>query len=56
MDPKKGRVYWLDRKEIFKANFIWNMKELLEIFESDTYSEFFFEFKDGKYQEGQLLG
>ena len=53
---EEGCVYWLDRKDFYKANFIWNMKELLDIFESDTYSEFFFEFKDGKYQGGKLLG
>lgn len=39
---KEGRVFWLDRKDIADANLIWNMRELLEIFESDQYSEFFF--------------
>jgi len=38
----EGRVFWLDRDDIPAANLIWNMRELLEIFESDDYSEFFF--------------
>lgn len=51
---EEGRVFWLDRKEIPNANLIWNMKELLEIFETDDYSEFFFKIKDGVYK-GELL-
>ena len=52
----EGRVFWLERKDIDNANLIWNMKELLQIFETDQYTEFFFEYKDGKYLEGELLG
>ena len=52
----EGRVFWLDRKDIPNANLIWNMRELLEIFEGDQYSEFFFEYKDGSYEPGKLLG
>ena len=43
----EGRVFWLDKEDIPKANLIWNMRELLEIFETDKYSEFFFEVKKG---------
>ena len=50
----EGRVFWIDRAEIDSANLIWNMKELLEIFDTDLYSEFFFKIKDGKYK-GKLL-
>ena len=32
------------------------MRELLQIFETEQYSEFFFEYKDGKDLEGELLG
>lgn len=39
---EEGKVFWLDRKDIPKANLIWNMRELLEIFETNNYSEFFF--------------
>lgn len=39
---EEGRVFWLKKTEIPNANLIWNMRELLEIFESDAYSEFFF--------------
>lgn len=50
----EGRVFWIDRADINSANLIWNMKELLEIFDTDLYSEFFFKIKDGKYK-GKLL-
>ena len=39
---REGRIFWLDRKDIPNAHLIWNMRELLEIFETDQYSEFFF--------------
>lgn len=35
-------MFWIDKKDIKNANLIWNMRELLEIFETDDYSEFFF--------------
>ena len=50
----EGRVFWIDRADINSANLIWNMKELLKIFDTDLYSEFFFKIKDGKYK-GKLL-
>lgn len=50
----EGRVFWIDRAEINSVNLIWNMKELLEIFDTDLYSEFFFRIKDGKYK-GKLM-
>lgn len=53
---EEGSVFWLNREEVDGANLIWNMKELLQIFETDHYSEFFFEYKDGMYMEGELLG
>ena len=52
----EGRVFWLDKKDIPNANLIWNMRELLEIFEGDQYSEFFFEYKNGSHEPGKLLG
>lgn len=50
----EGRVFWIDRADIDRVNLIWNMKELLEIFDTDLYSEFFFKIKNGKYK-GELL-
>ena len=50
----EGRVFWIDRAEINSVNLIWNMKELLEIFDTDLYREFFFKIKNGKYK-GELL-
>ena len=56
-ESEEGRVFWLDRKDIPSANLIWNMRELLEIFETDNYSEFFFEVnKDVKPNRNNLLG
>lgn len=52
---EEGGVFWLDRSEIDKANLIWNMRELMQIFETDNFSEFFFKIQNGTY-EGQLLG
>lgn len=54
---EEGRVFWLDRKEIPNANLIWNMRELLEIFETSKFSEFFFKVSEGEHpgREG-LLG
>ena len=43
---EEGRVFWLDRKDVPTANLIWNMRELLEIFDTDDYSEFFFRDED----------
>lgn len=51
----EGKVFWLDRKDIDSANLIWNMRELMLIFESSDYSEFFFRIQNGSY-EGKLLG
>lgn len=53
---EEGRVFWLNRKDIPQANLIWNMHELLEIFEGDEYSEFFFEYKNDSHELGKLLG
>ena len=50
----EGRVFWIDRADIDRVNLIWNMKELLEIFDTNLYSEFFFKIKDGKYK-GELM-
>ncbi|MFW6677037.1 hypothetical protein ACOAOT_05185 [Lacrimispora sp. AGF001] len=44
----EGRVFWLDRADADNANLIWNMRELMEIFVTDTYSEFFFRVEEGK--------
>ena len=52
----ESRLYWLEQKEILNANLIWNMRELLEIFEGDQYLEFFFEYKNGSHEPGKLLG
>ncbi len=52
---EEGRVFWLNRSEIDSANLIWNMRELLEIFEGDTYSEFFFRIENGTWKQ-ELLG
>lgn len=55
ISSEEGKVFWLDRTDIPEANLIWNMRELLEIFESDQYSEFFFRIENGQYK-GELIG
>ena len=44
---EEERVFGLDRRDISDANLIWNMRELLEIFETDEYGEFFFKVAEG---------
>ena len=53
---REGKVFWLDRNDISSANLIWNMRELLEIFESDQYSEFFFQAGKENVGRHNLLG
>lgn len=49
-------MFWLNRKDVPDANLIWNMRELMQIFESDDYSEFFFKVEQGyKPDEKNLL-
>ena len=52
---EEGRVFWLDRSEIESADLIWNMRELMQIFETGDFSEFFFKIQNGSYK-GELLG
>ena len=49
----EGRVFWTTRTDFEKMPVIWNMRELLQILDTDDYSEFFWGKGD---QEGQLLG
>lgn len=55
-DSSEGSVFWVNREELLQLNLIWNMRELVKIFETDEYSEFYFEYKNGKYEAGKLLG
>ena len=49
----EGKVFWATRKQFQTMHVIWNMRELLQILDSDQYSEFFW----GQGQpDGQLLG
>lgn len=50
---EEGRVFWVTRAEFEHMDVMWNMKELLQILDSDAYSEFFFAKED---DEGKLLG
>lgn len=53
---EEGKVFWLDRKDIPTANLIWHMRELLEIFETDEFSEFFFRVGvDSKLDRNNLI-
>ena len=55
-NSREGKVSWLDRNDISSANLIWNMRELLEIFETDQYSEFFFQAGKENVGRHNLLG
>ncbi len=54
-DSGEGKVFWIEWEDVNRVNLIWNMRELLEIFNSDKYSEFFFKIENGQW-EGRLLG
>lgn len=55
-NSREGKVFWLDRNDISSANLIWNMRELLEISETDQYSEFFFQAGKENVGRHNLLG
>lgn len=55
-NSREGKVFWLDRNDISSANLIWNMRELLEIFETDQYSESFFQAGKENVGRHNLLG
>ena len=50
------KVFWVEREKLSSLNPIWNLNELMEIYETDDFFEFFFAFKDGKYEDGTLVG
>ena len=49
----EGRVFWVTRAEFEAMDVMWDMKELLQIADSDEYNEFFFAKGD---DIGQLMG
>ena len=53
---EEGKVFWVEREKLSSLNPIWNLNELMEIYETDDFFEFFFAFKDGKYEDGTLVG
>lgn len=46
---EEGRVFWVSREEFARMDVIWNMKELLQIMDSQEYSEFY-------WGQGETLG
>ena len=41
---EEGRVFWVTREEFKRRPVMWNMREALEILDSDQYSECFWPF------------
>ena len=50
---EEGRVFWTTREEFKRLPVMWNMREALEILDSDQYSECFWPFGT---HESTLLG
>ena len=50
---EEGRVFWVTREEFARLPVMWNMREILQILDSDQYSEFYW--APGE-NEGHLLG
>ena len=49
----EGKVFWVTREQFETLHVIWNMREILQILDSDQYSELYW--RRGQ-QEGELLG
>lgn len=50
---KEGKVYWVSREEFENLPVIWEMREILQICEDDSYSELFYAEDD---ETGKLIG
>ena len=50
---EEGRVFWMSREEFENADVIWNMREVLQIYDNSSYSELFY--PQGS-EEGILIG
>ena len=50
---EEGRVFWTTREEFARLPVMWNMREILQILDSDDYSEFYW---PKGADEGILLG
>lgn len=48
---EEGRVFWVDWEQLDTLPLIWNTRELLAIFDSDDYSEFFSFSENGVWHE-----
>ena len=48
---EEGRVFWLEREEIPRSNMAHDMATMMELFEDDEKSEFYYlpDRADGKY-------
>ena len=55
-DEFTGELKSSEEENLSSLNPIWNLNELMEIYETDDFFEFFFAFKDGKYEDGTLVG
>ncbi len=51
---EEGRVFWIERADLEQMNLIWNLKELMPIFETDKFGEFFFVTENDQW-EGKLI-
>lgn len=47
----EGKVYWVSLDEIDKSKFAYGMEKMLEVFENDDLSEYFFRKIDGTWIE-----
>lgn len=53
-DSEEGKVFWTTREEIKKCDVMWNMLELIEIIDSDEFSEFYYT-KHNEEWVGEIL-
>ena len=46
---QEGRVFWLDRKDMLRSNLAHDMAAMMELFDDDNKSEFYY-LPDGEYR------
>lgn len=51
---EEGRVFWIERADLYHYKLANDFDKMLEVFESDTFSEFYYE-QDGNQWQVKLL-
>ena len=47
MSSSEGQVFWMEREDVLKSNWIWNMDGIMRIVADSAYAELFLDSADG---------